>query len=41
MGLKDVEEPLVYDLCGVDEHMGGLGVGMICVEPYEWDVVSF
>jgi ubiquitin carboxyl-terminal hydrolase 4/11/15 len=27
MGLGDVEEPLVYDLYAVDEHLGGLGGG--------------
>ncbi|KAF9006082.1 hypothetical protein BDQ17DRAFT_1277689 [Cyathus striatus] len=27
LGLGDVQEPLVYDLFGVDEHMGGLGGG--------------
>ncbi|KZT63497.1 cysteine proteinase [Daedalea quercina L-15889] len=27
LGLSDNEEPLVYDLYGVDEHMGGLGGG--------------
>ncbi|KAL0955336.1 hypothetical protein HGRIS_004219 [Hohenbuehelia grisea] len=27
LGLQDVDEPLVYDLFGVDEHMGGLGGG--------------
>jgi ubiquitin carboxyl-terminal hydrolase 4/11 len=27
LGLADLEEPLVYDLFGVDEHMGGLGGG--------------
>ncbi|KAG8996062.1 CSN-associated deubiquitinating enzyme Ubp12 [Tulasnella sp. JGI-2019a] len=27
LGIQDVHEPLVYDLFGVDEHMGGLGGG--------------
>jgi len=27
LGLSEVEEPLVYDLFGVDEHLGGLGGG--------------
>ena len=27
MGLSNLEEPLVYDLFGVDEHIGGLGGG--------------
>ncbi|KAH9940921.1 cysteine proteinase [Epithele typhae] len=27
LGLTDLEEPLVYDLFAVDEHMGGLGGG--------------
>ena len=27
LGLQDVEEPLVYDLYAVDEHLGGLGGG--------------
>ncbi|KAI0766593.1 cysteine proteinase [Trametes elegans] len=27
LGLKDLEEPLVYDLFAVDEHLGGLGGG--------------
>ena len=27
LGLKDLDEPLVYDLFAVDEHMGGLGGG--------------
>ncbi|KAF9499335.1 UCH-domain-containing protein [Pleurotus eryngii] len=27
LGIGDLEEPLVYDLFGVDEHMGGLGGG--------------
>lgn len=27
MGLNNLEEPLVYDLFGVDEHLGGLGGG--------------
>ena len=27
LGLHDLEEPLVYDLFAVDEHMGGLGGG--------------
>ena len=27
LGLKDVGEPLVYDLYAVDEHLGGLGGG--------------
>ena len=26
-GISDLDEPLVYDLYGVDEHMGGLGGG--------------
>lgn len=27
LGLHDVQEPLIYDLYGVDEHIGGLGGG--------------
>jgi ubiquitin carboxyl-terminal hydrolase 4/11 len=27
LGLGDLDEPLIYDLFGVDEHMGGLGGG--------------
>ena len=27
LGLQDVDEPLVYDLYAVDEHLGGLGGG--------------
>jgi ubiquitin carboxyl-terminal hydrolase 4/11/15 len=27
LGLSDADEPLVYDLFGVDEHLGGLGGG--------------
>lgn len=27
LGLQDVDEPLIYDLYAVDEHMGGLGGG--------------
>ncbi|TFY59459.1 hypothetical protein EVG20_g7789, partial [Dentipellis fragilis] len=27
MGLSDLDEPLLYDLYGVDEHLGGLGGG--------------
>ena len=27
LGLGGLDEPLVYDLFGVDEHMGGLGGG--------------
>ena len=27
LGLTDVEEPLLYDLYAVDEHLGGLGGG--------------
>lgn len=27
LGIKDVEEPLIYDLYAVDEHLGGLGGG--------------
>jgi len=27
LGLKDIDEPLIYDLYAVDEHMGGLGGG--------------
>ena len=27
LGLHDVEEPLLYDLYAVDEHLGGLGGG--------------
>ena len=27
LGLAEVEEPLLYDLFGVDEHLGGLGGG--------------
>ncbi|KAH9852032.1 cysteine proteinase [Lenzites betulinus] len=27
LGLTDLDEPLVYDLYGVDEHLGGLGGG--------------
>ncbi|KAH7914594.1 hypothetical protein BJ138DRAFT_346574 [Hygrophoropsis aurantiaca] len=27
LGIGDVEEPLIYDLFAVDEHMGGLGGG--------------
>lgn len=27
LGLSDIEEPLLYDLFAVDEHMGGLGGG--------------
>ncbi|KAI0084467.1 hypothetical protein BDY19DRAFT_971275 [Irpex rosettiformis] len=27
LGLKDVDEPLIYDLYAVDEHLGGLGGG--------------
>ena len=27
LGLRDVDEPLVYDLFAVDEHLGGLGGG--------------
>ena len=27
LGLEDLDEPLVYDLYGVDEHLGGLGGG--------------
>ena len=27
LGLHDLEEPLMYDLFAVDEHMGGLGGG--------------
>ena len=27
LGLHDLDEPLVYDLFAVDEHMGGLGGG--------------
>lgn len=27
LGLEDLEEPLVYDLFAVDEHLGGLGGG--------------
>ena len=27
LGLRDVDEPLVYDLYAVDEHLGGLGGG--------------
>lgn len=27
LGLRDVNEPLVYDLYAVDEHIGGLGGG--------------
>ncbi|KAG2356523.1 hypothetical protein BDR07DRAFT_1300180 [Suillus spraguei] len=27
LGIRDVEEPLVYDLYAVDEHLGGLGGG--------------
>ena len=27
LGFSDVDEPLVYDLYGVDEHLGGLGGG--------------
>lgn len=27
LGLKDLDEPLIYDLYAVDEHLGGLGGG--------------
>ncbi|KDQ06861.1 hypothetical protein BOTBODRAFT_60381 [Botryobasidium botryosum FD-172 SS1] len=27
LGLEDIQEPLIYDLYAVDEHMGGLGGG--------------
>ncbi|KAG2113122.1 uncharacterized protein F5147DRAFT_62881 [Suillus discolor] len=27
LGIRDVEEPLIYDLYAVDEHLGGLGGG--------------
>ena len=27
LGLRDVDEPLIYDLYAVDEHLGGLGGG--------------
>ena len=27
LGLNDLEEPLLYDLYAVDEHIGGLGGG--------------
>jgi len=27
LGLTEVDEPMVYDLFGVDEHIGGLGGG--------------
>jgi ubiquitin carboxyl-terminal hydrolase 4/11 len=27
LGLADIDEPLLYDLYGVDEHLGGLGGG--------------
>jgi len=27
LGIRDIEEPLIYDLYAVDEHLGGLGGG--------------
>ena len=42
MGLSNLKEPLIYDLFGVDEHLGVSGRPLpgLCLQPYDEPVVS-